>query len=44
MLPERGSAATPIPRWVKGFVIILILLLVAFVVLHLTGNGMGGHG
>jgi len=29
---------------VKGFGIIVVALLVLFVVLHLTGNGMGGHG
>ena len=40
---DRGSAS-PTPGWVKGFGIIVVALLVLFVVLHLTGNGMSGHG
>lgn len=40
---DRGSAS-PTPRWVKGFGIIVIALLIVFLVLHLTGNGMGCHG
>jgi hypothetical protein len=31
------------PRWVKVSGILLALLVVAFVVLHLTGNGLRGH-
>ena len=36
---------TGTPRWVKAFGIVAFVLLVLFVVLHLTGNGLGGlHG
>jgi hypothetical protein len=38
--PNR-SASTP--RWVKVFVLIAIILVVLFVILHLTGNGFGDH-
>ena len=44
--PHRGSSAsTPpsTPRWVKAFGIIAIVLVLLFVVLHLTGGGLGGH-
>lgn len=32
------------PRWVKIFVIIFIVSLLIFVILHLMGFGLGGHG
>ncbi len=32
------------PRWVKVFAIIAILLVVLFVILHLTGLAPAGHG
>ena len=32
------------PRWVKVFGIIAIVLILLFIVLHLTGNSLGGHG
>ncbi len=33
------------PRWVKVFGIIVVVLVVAFVVLHLAGGGFGAaHG
>ena len=32
------------PRWVKIFVIGFIVLVGVFVILHLLGFGMGGHG
>jgi hypothetical protein len=38
--PNR-SASTP--RWVKVFVLIAIILVVLFVIMHLTGNGFGDH-
>jgi hypothetical protein len=38
------SLSTGAPRWVKGFGIIAIVLVLAFVILHLTGHGFGGHG
>ncbi len=31
------------PRWVKVFGIIAIILVLLFVLLHLTGRGLGGH-
>jgi hypothetical protein len=31
------------PRWVKIIGTITLILLVLFVVLHLTGNGFGSH-
>ena len=36
----RGGAT---PRWVKVLGAIGIALIVAFVILHLTGHGFGGH-
>lgn len=32
-----------LPHWVKMFGIIALVLLVLFVILHLTGLGFGGH-
>ncbi len=40
--PDRGSPPST-PRWVKVFGIIVIVLLLLFVILHLTGGGLGGH-
>jgi hypothetical protein len=31
------------PRWVKVCMFVAILLIVLFVILHLTGNGFGDH-
>jgi hypothetical protein len=31
------------PRWVKIFGTIFILLVVVIVIMHLTGRGFGGH-
>lgn len=31
------------PRWVKMFGIIALVLALLFVILHLTGRGLGGH-
>lgn len=46
--PDHGSAtSTPpaTPRWVKMFGIIFVILVLLFVMLHLTGNSPGGlHG
>ena len=36
-------ATTRLPGWVKVFVVIAIVLIVLFVILHLTGNGFGDH-
>ncbi len=40
--PDRGST-TSTPRWVKVFGIIAIVLVLLFVIMHLTGGGLGGH-
>lgn len=39
---ERGLPPST-PRWVKVFCIITIVLVLVFVILHLTGNNLGGH-
>jgi hypothetical protein len=31
------------PRWVKVWGSVALALVVVLVVLHLTGNGLGGH-
>ena len=41
-VPARRSA-TPTPRWVKVAAGIILLLVLLFVILHLTGNGFGEH-
>jgi hypothetical protein len=40
--PDPGSPPST-PRWVKVFGIIVIVLVLLFVILHLTGGGLGGH-
>jgi len=40
--PDRGST-TNTPRWVKVFGIIFIVLVLLFVIMHLTGNSPFGH-
>jgi len=40
--PDRGSPPSA-PRWVKVFGIIVLVLVLLFVILHLTGGGFGGH-
>ena len=40
--PDRGST-TSTPRWVKMFGIIALVLVLLFVILHLTGRGLGRH-
>jgi len=40
---DRGTT-TSMPRWVKVFGIISIVLLVLFVLLHVLGGGFRGHG
>ncbi|MGP3924905.1 hypothetical protein [Streptomyces sp. 8N616] len=41
--PDRGST-TGAPRWVKVFgVAFIAALIVAFVLMHTIGGGMGGH-
>lgn len=38
--PDHGTPPS-MPRWVKVFGLVLILLIVAVVVIHLTGNNFG---
>lgn len=40
--PGRGSTPST-PRWVYVFGIIALVLVLLFVILHLTGNSPGGH-
>ncbi len=40
---DTGPDTDNTPRWVKVFGIIAIILVLLFVVLHLTGHGLGGH-
>lgn len=42
----RPDSETPpsTPRWVKVFAIIVIVLVLLVIVLHLTGNSLGGPG
>ncbi|WP_437656546.1 hypothetical protein [Sorangium sp. So ce1182] len=40
---DRGSTP-PTPRWVKAFGAIIVVLVVLFAVLHLTGRSLGGPG
>jgi hypothetical protein len=41
--PSDPGDDTTTPRWVKVFGIIAIVLIVAFVILHLAGGGFRGH-
>jgi hypothetical protein len=43
--PDRDSDGdeTGTPRWVKVFGIIAIVVVLAIVILHLTGHSSGGH-
>lgn len=38
-----GDMPHATPRWVKVFGIIFVVLVLLFIILHLTGNGLGGH-
>jgi hypothetical protein len=40
--PDTGDD-TGTPRWVKVLGIIAIVLVLLFVIMHLTGGGFGGH-
>jgi hypothetical protein len=41
--PRRGSSEESTPRWVYVFGLIIVVLVLLFVILHLTGGGLGGH-
>jgi hypothetical protein len=39
------EAPPSVPRWVKVFGIVFLVLVLVFVILHLSGNGLGNlHG
>ena len=38
-----ADPSTRPPRWVKVFGIIAIVVVLLFVILHLSGYGLGGH-
>jgi hypothetical protein len=40
---SNRKSTTSTPRWVIVFVVIVIILFLVFIILHLTGNGFGGH-
>ncbi|WP_434044028.1 MULTISPECIES: hypothetical protein [Sorangium] len=40
---DRGSTP-PTPRWVKAFAAVVVVLIVLWVALHLTGRSLGGPG
>ena len=40
--PNRPSPPST-PRWVKVSAVVVIVLVLAFVILHLTGGGFGHH-
>jgi hypothetical protein len=41
--PDHGSPPST-PPWVKVFGVIALVLVLLFVILHLTGRGFGDHG
>jgi hypothetical protein len=41
---ERTTGPEPMPRWVVVFGVIAAALLLGFVIVHLTGRGLGHHG
>lgn len=42
--PDCHESTTGTPRWVKVFGIIALVLVLMFIILHLTGNSLGGPG
>ena len=40
---DEAGDDTGMPRWVKVFGIIFVLVVLVIVILHLTGRGFGGH-
>lgn len=41
--PNRGTDTAP-PAWVKGLAILAVVVVVLFIILHLTGHAPMGHG
>ena len=39
----RGSQPPGMPLWVKVFGLVALALVVVFLVVHLTGHGLGEH-
>lgn len=37
------TPATGRPRWVIVFAVVAVALVLAFVIMHVAGGGMGGH-
>jgi hypothetical protein len=42
--PVGLTSVSPMPRWVKLFGSVVAGLALAFIVAHLSGRGLGGHG
>jgi hypothetical protein len=40
--PGRGLSSST-PRWARWFWISVFVLILAFVIVHLAGGGLGGH-
>ena len=40
---DSNRDATGTPRWVYVFGTVVLVLVLLFVILHLTGHGLGGH-
>ena len=40
---DDGKPAAGSPRWVKALGVIALVLVLMFVILHLTYGGFGGH-
>ncbi len=43
LTPRRVTTTRGRPRWVRVFGIIVIVLVLLFVILHLSSGGLGGH-
>ena len=41
--PPASEGAPPTPRWVKAFGVVIVILVLAFIVMHLTGNSLANH-
>lgn len=40
---DGGGGRQEVPRWVKIFGVVGIVVIVLFIVLHVSGHGFGGH-
>ena len=43
MAAANGDSPPATPLWVKVFGIIALVLLLLFIILHVTGQGLGDH-